>query len=195
MEEINLDTKEKQSNESSAKVQANNSNKGKIAFIVVICILVLIAIIVPICTSNSGESNKRGSYYIGDTVKNSDGVYFTVTKVENTQKLGGTYFADTTSANFIVLNITVKNNSNKQISVYGGCVDLYNSKGIKYEYYSSLNVNYIISEDIGVGLSRSFQIAFETPTTTKQELYTAKIGYSIYTADSKRVSIILNTLS
>lgn len=48
-----------------------------------------------------------------------------------------------------------------------------------------------MSEDIGVGITKTFQVAFETPTTTVEEQYTAKIGYSIYTSDRSRVTFTL----
>ncbi len=83
------------------------------------------------------------------------------------------------------------NYSNRQQTFYAGCVDLYNSKNVKYEEKTSLYIDYILSEDIGAGVTKSFQVVFETPTTTIEEQYSAKIGYSTYTADSDRVVFLL----
>ena len=112
--------------------------------------------------------------------------------MQNTKTLGSGFFSDTTTNNFILIDITVTNNSKKQITIYGGCADLYNSSNIKYEYYTSLYINDIISENIGVGLSKNFQMVFETPTTTEQEDYIIKIGYSTFTSDKNRVNIKLD---
>ncbi len=93
---------------------------------------------------------------------------------------------DTTENNFILLTVKVKNDSKKQQTFYGGCAFLYNSEGTKYEETTSLYIDYILSEDIGVGISKTFQMVFETPTTTAQEKYTVKIGYSQYTSETNR---------
>lgn len=100
--------------------------------------------------------------------------------------MGSGYLTETTDNNFILLTIKIVNNSNKQQTFYSGCIDLYNSKNIKYEEHTSLYIDYILTEDIGVGITKTFQAVFETPTTSKDEKYVAKIGYSIYTADRNR---------
>lgn len=124
---------------------------------------------------------------IGDTIKNSDGVSICLVSCENTKILGTEYLNDTTENNYILLTIQVTNNSKKTQTFYGSCADLYNSNNTKYEAQTSLYIDYIISEDIGVGISKTFQVVFETPTTTEQEKYTVKIGYSMYTGDWNRV--------
>ena len=144
---------------------------------------------------DDGQSNNQTYGKVGDTLKNSDNVSICVVSCENTQQLGTGFLAETTENNFILLTIKVTNNSNKQQTFYGGCVDLYNSSNVKYEDKTSLNIDYILSEDIGVGITKTFQVVFETPTTTYEEQYIAKIGYSIYTSDRNRVTFILKTES
>lgn len=134
------------------------------------------------CTDNNTEVGK-----IGDTLTNSDGVAVTLVSCENTKQLGNGILVDATNNNFVLLTIKITNNSNKTQTFSNSCADLYNSKNAKYETITSIYINYIISEDIGAGISKTFQVAFETPTTTAQEKYTAKIGYSRFTSDSKRV--------
>lgn len=135
--------------------------------------------------NNSSESKTNGK--VGDTIINSDNVSICLISCTNTKKLGTEYLNDTTENNFILLTIKVKNNSQRQQTFSATCVDLYNSKGTQYEATTSLYIDFIISEDLGVGITKSFQVVFETPTTTEQENYTAKIGYSKYTTDSNRV--------
>ena len=137
-------------------------------------------------TNQNNQSNETNGK-IGDTLTNSDNVDICLVACTNTTMLGTEYLNDTTENNFILLTIKVTNNSKKQQTFSATCVDLYNSKGIKYEATTSLYIDFIISEDIGVGITKSFQVVFETPTTTEQENYTAKIGYSRYTSDRNRV--------
>lgn len=150
--------------------------------ITVVCVLLFAA-----CDffNNSSENKTNGN--VGDTIINSDNVSICLISCTNTKILGTEYLNDTTENNYILLTIKVTNNSQKQQTFSATCVDLYNSNGIKYEAITSLYIDFIISEDIGVGITKSFQVAFETPTTTEQETYVVKIGYSKYTADSNRV--------
>ena len=124
---------------------------------------------------------------VGDTLKNRDNVSICLVSCENTKRLGSEYLNDTTEHNYILLTIKVTNNSKKQQTFYNGCADLYNANDVKYETITSLYIDYILMEDVGVGISKTFQVAFETPTTTSQEKYTVKIGYSIYTSERDRV--------
>lgn len=166
-------------------------------FIVSICCIVSVLCIslLSACDlfGNSPSTNPQNGK-VGDTLINSDNVSICVVSCENTQQLGSGFLADTTDNNFIVLTIKVTNNSNKQQIFYSGCVDLYNSSNIKYEDKTSFNIDYILSEDIGVGNSKTFQVVFETPTTIQEE-YFAKIGYSIYTSERNRVIFSLKTES
>ena len=124
---------------------------------------------------------------IGDTIKNSDGVEFTLVSVENRKSIGAGLLQETTDGNFILLTIKVSNTSKEPITIYGGCVDLYNSNGVKYENTTNLSINDIIMEDINPGISKTFQVLYETATKTTEEDYTIKIGYSMYTSESDRV--------
>ena len=159
--------------------------------IIITCLVVFVVtfiIVLSLLTSTDYTSN---TCYIGETAVNKDNVAFTVTNVQNTQQLGSGYLSENTDYNFVLITVKVTNNSNKNITISGSCADLYNSSGTKYESQTSLNVNYIISEDIGAGISKTFKIVFETPKTTSQETYILKIGYNSYTPSSQRVSIIL----
>lgn len=156
----------------------------------IVCLLSVL--LFPACSLFGDEtSNGNTIGKIGDTITNADHVSICLVSCENTKELGAGLLTDTTENNFILLTFKVTNNSNKQQTFSGSCVDLYNSKNVKYESATSLYIDYIISEDIGAGITKSFQVVFETPTTTLDEEYTAKVGYSTYTLNSDRVTFIL----
>lgn len=143
-------------------------------------------------SSDSGSNTSSKIYYINDTVTNSEGVKFTVLSVKNTQLLGSTSWGDTTEYNFAVLTIKVENNSNKEISLSNSGFELYRrSNNAKYEYFSTLYIDDLFLDDLGAGLSKTFEIAFEIPTKTTDEDYEVSIGYSSWTLSSKRVKILL----
>ena len=173
------------------ELETTKKKNSKIVSVIIIVFAIILIIGIAASSANNSD-NQDKIFSVGEVATNSDGVSFTITNVENTKSLGSGLLADTTTSNFILIDITIKNTSNKQITIYGSCADLYNSQNVKYEDYSSLNIDYILSEDINVGVSKNFQITFETPTTTEQEEYILKIGYSIYTSDSNRVSIKLD---
>lgn len=139
------------------------------------------------------SSNTVGK--IGDTLTNSDGVDFNLVSCENTQQLGNGTFVDATTNNFVLLTLKVTNNSNESHTFSNSCADLYNSNNSKYETITSLYIDYILSADVGVGISKTFQVAFETPTTTTQDKYTVKIGYNRYTSNNKRVVFDLSQIN
>lgn len=162
----------------------------------VACVASMAFLLAAFCFSScsffdEGSSNRNTIGKIGDTISNADNVSICLVSCENTKELGSGFLSDTTENNFILLSLKVTNNSSEQQTFSGSCVDLYNSKKVKYETKTSLYIDYILSEDIGVGVTKSFQVVFETPTTTLEEEYTAKVGYSTYTADSKRVTFVL----
>ena len=149
--------------------ELETTKKKNIKIVSVIIIIFAIILIIGIAASSANNSDNQDKIFsVREVAINSDGVSFTITNVENTKSLGTGLLADTTTSNFILIDITIKNTSNKQITIYGSCADLYNSQNVKYEDYSSLNIDYILSEDINVGVSKNFQIAFETPTTTEE---------------------------
>ena len=168
------------------KIKKPNRKKA----IIIISVIVAVAIIIAIVALSTGDSSiPTGN--IGDSVVNSDGVTFKVDKVENTKKLGDDYFNDKTSNNFVLITLTVTNTSKKTKTIYGSCIDLYNEAGTKLECFSTIVIDYIIVEDLNPGISKTFQVAFETSTKTTDETYIAKIGYSYLTSNSDRVNITL----
>lgn len=169
------------------ETEKNKNKRLGTIIISIIVFIVVLGVVIGLTTPSSSTKN----VYIGEEVTNNDNVVYKVTNVKNTKHLGSEFLGEDTEYNFIVITIKVQNKSNKNITVSGSCADLYSSSGVKYEYKSTIYTDFIISEDIGSGLSKTFQIAFETPKTTKEETYTLKIGYSSFTPSSNRVAIIL----
>ena len=187
----------------------NNKKKDLTAILICVGILIVAAIILSIVignnTSNSTTTtntssntktninSKQTSAFIGQSVSNSDNVVFSILSVNNTKTIGTSdLLSDTTQNNFIIISLSVTNNGNKPIELYSGLIDLFDSNNIKYSEFSSLYLdNYIIYETINPGISKNFQVAFEVPKTSNEELFTAKIGYSKYTSDNNRVIFIL----
>lgn len=166
----------------------------KVPIIIVSAIAaVLLLIIVVVLATSVGRNKPIPSGKIGDSLVNSDGVTFRVDKVENTKRLGDVYLYETTTNNFILITITVKNTTKDTITIYGTCVDLYNEAGTKLEEYSaSLYIDdIVVYEKLNPGTSLTFQVAYETNTKTTDETYVAKIGYSYLTSNSDRVKVTL----
>lgn len=161
-----------------------------------ISILLIICAVIPLsgCFFDDKEDEYNNEvYYLNEYAKNKDGVEFIITDIENTNHIGSGYLADTTENNFILLTIKATNKGKKDQTIYSGCVELYNSNNVEYDDYYSLNINDIafLGNDIGVGMTTTFQVVFEVPTNTDQTEYVVRIGYSIYTSDKDRVYIKL----
>ncbi len=181
--------------EKEKNAQIQNKNKMVVWIVIgaVFLFLVFIAAIIPNSSDRASFRQDR-VYSCSETAKNSDGVSFKILNVENTNQVGTDLLGEKTDNNFIIITIKISNYSNKEISVYSGNVDLYLSN-VKYSSKHELYIDSLISEDIGVGVSKTFQVLFETPTKSSQQQYVAKIGYSIYTPTSKRVCFDISTFT
>ncbi len=126
-------------------------------------------------TSNSGNSK---TCYLNETITNKDSVSFKVNSVLDTQEIGDGYFVETTDANYVVINMTISNNGDEAYSI-----NPYNfvlKKGDKeYEYSSDswdLEDSISLADDINPGISKTVQIAFETPEENAVAKYTLSCG-------------------
>lgn len=141
-------------------------------------------------TNNSATNtnNSTREYYIGETAKNSDNVYFTVTAVQNTTKIGYT----NTENNFIIVTIKISNNGTEAWSQNpNNCTLICN--GLEYEYSSatySLDNGMSALDDINPGITKTMKIAFETPSKSTEKAYSIKLsGYSFWTDDSVTIKL------
>ena len=127
--------------------------------------------------STSDSSSTTQSYYINDTVS-SNSIQFTVIDVENTTTLGGSYVGATTSNNFIIVTLIVKNIGNSEITIDSSDFELKKGQAT-YEVDSNsiyLDNGLYILKSIGAGLSTTIELAFETPTQNQYtNPYTLKV--------------------
>ena len=103
-------------------------------FVYIGCAASLLSIVfLSACGLFSHAASNKQVGKIGDTLTNSDNIAICLVRCENTKELGTGLLTDTTENNFILLTLKVTNYSNRQQTFYAGCVDLYNSKNVKYE--------------------------------------------------------------
>ena len=138
-------------------------------------------------SSIKSESVEKG-IYLGETAKNSSGIEFTVTSIEDTKKIG---YA-TTENNFAVVTVKISNKGKEPWEQNpNNCVLILD--GAEYEYNSAtyyLNNGMSSFTEINPNITKTMSIVFETPTKLSEDVYTIKLsGYSIFRDNS--VSIIL----
>lgn len=162
--------------------EQNEQNKQKVPcykkawFWVVIIVAVLFVIIISFA-GNGSEQNQQtnlgSKYYIGDSVTSGD-VQFVVNSVYDTKQLGSSLVGDHTDYNFIVIEITVKNNTDSEITLTSSCMTLKLGNST-YEINSGsiyLDNGFYILKDIGAGISKTFSIAYEVSTESTADDYT-----------------------
>lgn len=138
--------------------------------------------------NTSNKNNTTREYYIGETVKNSDNVCFTVTAVENKTTIGYTH----TENNFIIVTLKISNNGTEAWSQNpNNCTLICN--GSEYEYSSStfyLDNGMSALDDINPGITKTLSIAFETPSKSTDNVYSIKLsGYSFWVDDSVTIKL------
>ena len=155
-----------------------------------LCLLTLIFCVVlssSSCNTSDANNSKKGTY-IREIVTNSSGVEFVVLSVTDTSKIGYT----TTENNFIVVTIKISNKGKDPWSQNPNNCKL-KINGAEYEYSSatySLENSMSGLSEINPNISKTMQIAFETPTKSSVEQYSIELrNYSLWSEDS--VTIIL----
>lgn len=141
----------------------------------------------------SGSNEKPGNpsspavYYIGDTATNEDNVEFVVESVEDTKKIG----LSETESNFIVVTIRITNKGSESWSQNpNNCVLLLGDAEYKYNsatFYLEDSMSGLT--EINPNISKTAQIAFETPTKSTEDTYSIRLtGYSFF---DQGVTIVL----
>lgn len=122
--------------------------------------------------SDSDESETDTRFYIGDTVANDSDIAFKVTSVRNTKYIGSSYLGESTNNNFIVIDLSVINNGDDPYAVNPNDFTL-ESNGKSYTYHSATFYldNGIIYTEVNPGITASFGIVFETPSTSEKAQY------------------------
>lgn len=203
------ETAENTSSSTNPNKQNKNSNKKnfykKWWFWVIIAVVaaIIIGAAAGSADGNGGDEiqdyenvNSSEAWYICDNATNSSDIVFKVNSVQNTQFVGSGILSETTSNNFAIVNISISNNSDKPFSANPNNFNLV-LNGKKYNYHSAtyyLDNGMSSQDDINPGITKTYRIVFEVPTSTLNDTYTLVCGnnYSLLWND---VEILLKERS
>ena len=140
--------------------------------------------------------NSSEAWYICDNATNSSDIVFKVNSVQNTQFVGSGILSESTSNNFAIVNISISNNSDKPFSANPNNFNLV-LNGKKYNYHSAtyyLDNGMSSLDDINPGITKTYRIVFEVPTSTLNDTYTLVCGNN-YSLLWKDIEILLKERS
>ncbi len=140
--------------------------------------------------------NSSEAWYICDNATNSSDIVFKVNSVQNTQFVGSGILSESTSNNFAIVNISISNNSDKPFSANPNNFNLV-LNGKKYNYHSAtyyLDNGMSSQDDINPGITKTYRIVFEVPTSTLNDTYTLVCGNN-YSLLWNNVEILLKERS
>ena len=196
---------------SSTNPNKQNKNSNKKVFYKKWWFWVIIAVVAAIiigaaagsADGNEGDEiqdyenvNSSEAWYICDNATNSSDIVFKVNSVQNTQFVGSGILSETTSNNFAIVNISISNNSDKPFSANPNNFNLV-LNGKKYNYHSAtyyLDNGMSSQDDINPGITKTYRIVFEVPTSTLNDTYTLVCG-SNYSLLWKDIEILLKERS
>ena len=203
------ETAENTSNSTNPNKQNKNSNKKvfykKWWFWVIIAVVAVIIIGAAAGSADGNGSdeiqdyenvNSSEAWYICDNATNSSDIVFKVNSVQNTQLVGSGILSETTSNNFAIVNISIRNNSDKPFSANPNNFNLV-LNGKKYSYHSAtyyLDNGMSSLDDINPGITKTYRIVFEVPTSTLNDTYTLVCGNN-YSLLWKDIEILLKERS
>lgn len=129
---------------------------------------------------------------IGDSVSNKAGIVFKVERASDSTIAGEGYLTETTDMNFVIVSITITNNSNKEYNANPNNFHLkkgsneYSHHSATYYYDNGMDA----FDGINPGITKTLTIVFETPTRSTDEEYSLVCeGDSWFATDD--VTIIL----
>lgn len=203
------ETAENTSNSTNPNKQNKNSNKKnfykKWWFWVIIAVVaaIIIGAAAGSADGNEGDEiqdyenvNSSEAWYICDNATNSSDIVFKVNSVQNTQFVGSGILSESTSNNFAIVNISISNNSDKPFSANPNNFNLV-LNGKKYNYHSAtyyLDNGMSSLDDINPGITKTYRIVFEVPTSTLNDTYTLVCGNN-YSLLWKDIEILLKERS
>ncbi len=164
-----------------------------IATIVVVSIIIAVA---ANSNNNSGGGNTqqttattpvKSGYGLHDVV-GVDDVQFTVNSVYNTKHIGSEYLGADTANNFAVVNITIKNIGSKELTVLSGMMTYHIDNNV-YEVNNAgvyLENGFWVIENIGAGISKSYEVVYEIPSEYKTTDY-IEVKDSTYSYKSAKI--------
>jgi len=132
------------------------------------------------CVTGSSGNGVSGNNYtpvpktkgFGDTVEVGK-LEFRANSASNTKKVGTEYLGDETSNNFVIVNLTIKNKGNSEITLTSGMMELHVGEKT-YEPHSSgiyLDDGFYVLESIGPDISTTKNVLFETPSEYTSDYY------------------------
>lgn len=203
------ETAENTSSSTNPNKQNKNSNKKnfykKWWFWVIIAVVaaIIIGAAAGSADGNGGDEiqdhenvNSSEAWYICDNATNSSDIVFKVNSVQNTQFVGSGILSESTSNNFAIVNISISNNSDKPFSANPNNFNLV-LNGKKYNYHSAtyyLDNGMSSQDDINPGITKTYRIVFEVPTSTLNDTYTLVCGNN-YSLLWKDIEILLKERS
>ena len=126
-------------------------------------------------SSNSGggsSSSQTSTYGMNQKVKVKD-LEFTITGAYDTKILGNSTLGATTENNFVVVTITVKNNSSSEINLYESNFRYYRGSNA-YEAHSGgiyLDNGFYVVQSVGAGITKTINVAYEIPSAHQSSDY------------------------
>ena len=150
------------------------------------CLGAAIACLSITACSNLSKNNDT-KYGFGDTITIGDFSY-TLNSASNTKQVGSSLLGDKTDFNFVICNLTVKNVGKTENTLYSQMMILHYDD-YEYEPHSSgiyLENGFYALEAIGAGISRTFNVLYETPEEFFDTWY-LELKTSTYSSKSGKI--------
>jgi hypothetical protein len=156
----------------------------KIVLIGIVLVAVVALVAVAVIMSGDDESSGSNTGKIGNTLTVGN-ISVTVTSVEDRSSVGSYPLNVTADGNFILVHVTIKNNSSSEVTLTSSAFKLQRGSST-YNPHSSAGVyvtnGFAVIETIGSGITKNLVIVFETPTEHTADDYVFKITNSSKTA-------------
>ncbi len=150
-------------------------------------------------TANNGHNSSDESpiYYIGD-IATSNSVKFKVDSVDDTMLISALILEEEysveTENNFIIVKITISNNTNNEVYLTDASFDL-ESESNSYELHPAAGAffddGFYVLKIFEPGVSKTITLVFETPSKSTEEDYALTI-YPDSLTDRKIVFLLIN---
>ena len=146
--------------------------------------IVFVAVVASSIAESSGSSGS--SYKMGEAVTVGD-VTYTVNSASNTKRIGSEYVGEDTTGNFVIVNLSVKNGSNSELTLVSKMMTYHRDSNTYETNYSGvyLDNGFYVSEKIGAGMSKTIDVVYEIPSSYQSTDYlVVKPSSSSYTSAS-----------
>ena len=127
------------------------------------------------------------TYGFGDVVKVGD-IEYTALSARNTKSIGSEYLGETTSNNFVIVNLRVRNVGNKELSLFSSMM-IYTIRNSEYEPHTAgiyLDNGFYVIMSIGSGISKTIDVVYEIPSNYSESDYLS-VKASSYSSSTKKI--------